>query len=442
MLKKIIKKYWLILILGIAVVALIIVSFLTKPKPKTESDDKEIPEFSKFERFLGLPQKTTLSLTTKQEAIQVIFDQSLEEIQQPFILPKTIELLPGDYTLQAFKEEFETKTITFNIKNKEQKEIYIELSPSLIKPNFYRLLTEKNIKNAGWRQTELLYQVRNEIKEARRNSTVANLPQDSITQFTPSGNILVNSQNKLSLITKPSKVTPLSLSSPLAILSPSGEKLAFLNDHFGVEVVETTNKLTLAKFTPEKGSISKISWSQKEEILSFISLVEKTNYIYLAEITNNKLKNIFSTSSPISGLAISPEEEYLAISTPIQTKIYNLKEQTSIDIEPEGGLLSSLVIWRNENEILLIEKVKQFDRILDKIWQVNPLTGEKKFLTISAPLVNRISFEIKPILSPNKNALALIENNGPAWLLLLEGSLKDFFPEAVVPAEQNDYSAP
>jgi len=432
------NKYWLILFLGLTLILVIVVKFFNKPY------SKQTPQSSLLNKIINYVPKTTLSLTTTQEGIKVLFDQQLENIKQPFVIPNTIQLPVGNYTLQAFKDGFETKTMNIKLENGKQQNVAIELSPlsTIINPRFYRLITEKDIAAIGWNQKQLLYQTQNKIREAEKNSNLINLPQNSQLQFTGSDAILVNTQNNLSLITNLLKIKPLGLNSSLARLSPSKTKIALLKNPLEIEIINLDNKQPLTTISFKEGEINNFNWSPKEDALVITSFFKPNYAVFLAKLENNPPSKILTTTNPITDIAFSPEGKYLTITNQRQVIIYDIEKNSNLIIKQEDGLIANLAIWKKESELILIEKVNQNNKVFDKITKVNPLTGEKKFLAISAPLINRISWETKPVLSPNTNALALKENNGSLWLLIFEGTITDFFPEVKLPLEDNSYSAP
>jgi len=424
-------------------IVLVILILLNKTvQPAGPEPEKAFDSSGLTKEYEKTHEKTNINFRTKQKNIMVVFDQPLEGIEQPFLIPKTIELSAGKYTFQAFKKGFVTETVSLDLEYGEQKNIEIELDPLSIKSQFYRLLTEKNVKAVGWKQSQLLYHVKNEIKEAEKNLTLAVLPENSQVQFTSSGRVLVSSQNNHFLITNFPKVVPLEIKSSLATLSPTGEKLAFINEAGILEIEEITSGFSLAKFTEIEGSVLETTWSFNEDVLAFFSVVQKDYYVYVYNLKDRSLTKIFSAKEGVDNIVLSPEGGYLAITTGRQILIYDLASGNPVTAKTEDGLLSSLIVWRKEMELILIEKVKQNGKVFDKIWLTNPLTGEKSFLAISAPLVNRIDFAVDPSLSLNNNALALAENDSLVWLFVLEGSLNDFFPSINLPSEGDFYSAP
>lgn len=432
------NKYWLISFLGLLLILIAAIKLFGK------SASKQVIETSLLNKIINYVPKTNLDLTTTQEGIKVLFDQQLENIKQPFIIPNTIQLPVGNYTLQAFKDGFETKTMNIKLESGKHQSVTIELSPlsTIINPRFYRLITEKDITAIGWNQKQLLYQARNKIKEVEKNTTLVTLLPNSQTQFSGTDTVLVNTQNNLSLITNLLKIKPLGLNSSLARLSSSKTKIALLKNPLEIEVINLDNKQPLTTISFKEGEINNFNWSPKENSLAVVNIANQQYMVFLTTLENNHSEQILAETNPVVDIAFSPEEKYLLITSHKNISIYNIDKKSTLVIQQETDLIDNLAVWRKENELILIEKVNQNNKVFDKITKVNPLTGEKEFLAISAPIINRINLETKPVLSPNSNALALKENNGSLWLLILGETITDFFPKTKLPQEDNSYSAP
>ncbi len=441
------KKCWIFILLFCILLILGLIQMRLKSPPISEGKpvtlvDKKEPGLSSLKNLIKPSNKATVSFTANQDQVQILFDQRLENLPQPLTTPVKIEIDPEQYTFQAIKTGFTTQTLSFEVKKNEVKEIKIELSPQIINPQFYQLLSETGPAGFGWKNNGVFYHFQNQIKDLETNKTVAVLPLNSQVSFSLGEAILVSSDNNLFIINQFPQLVNLNLKSTLTTISPSGTKLSLFNSNQELEFFDLKTLTKEGKFSLAQSGLKQVFWSDQENQLALVFQKENINNIYLLNLDNSEQKQIFSTSETINQAIFSPQNNNLLITTLNQALVYNFNNQKTKTIEPAPGLKNNLGFWRGEDELILIEKVSQNNRIIDKIWQIELKSLDKKFLLLSAPLSRRINFKNPPVLAKDKNALLLAENDGPLWLFLLQGSLKDYFPKSQLPPEDYDYAAP
>jgi len=419
---KFLKRYWLLIFLGAVVSGLTFFAF----KPKKP-----------------LVKITTLTITSPQEGALVLIENEplIEGVPPIHSLPYTTQIEPGLYIIQVFKEGYQTEVR--NIKVEKDKEnvfsIALERVPNVL---FYRLLTEKNTTALGWHNNSLLYAVRDQIKEAEENRMMAFVPKGgTITWDGNNGQALISANQELFHYIPPYKVEKLDIVSSQAILSPSGNKLAYQSNQT-IRFITLPQKQTITTLSLlAQESLKELAWSSQENSLGFITFQGQTYTLYLANLTEQTVEKIFANTLRLDNLAFSPNGKHLAFTAGNQLIIYNLSSHEEKRVTPEENLIDAINLWLNESEIILIEKIDQ-NRVFDKVWLVNSKNGEKTFLAISAPMANRVDFNVKPKLSPLRNAIALAENKGPIWLLLVDAQPQDIFPHLPQLPQQPPYSAP
>lgn len=391
-----------------------------------------------------IKQKSTVSLTitSSQENVQGLIDQNIPELEQPFTLPISLSLKPGQYTFQFYKTGYENKTINLNLNQNQTLDIF--LNKKTIVGDFYRIPTETDVSAVGWRDDLILYQVSNRLKEARTNSTLVSLPSENIASISQTGVVVTQHNGSLYLIERPPKVRGSDIAAEKTRISPDGQKVAVLSGN--TITVYNLNLESLARFEFEN-TIQELNWFNNYQIGISTTDSSKQTQFYLLD-TNAQTQHLrLVTEDPINHFSFSTDGKFLAVHSTVAFSIYNSQGELVYNLPAENSLINSLGIWRANSQLILIEKhQEQFARNayreIDKIWLINPVENSRQFIALSAPIPNKINFDVVPTLSNNKNALIVAENRGQVWLLLLEGKIQQFLPDYRSPPETLPYSAP
>jgi hypothetical protein len=437
--KKIIKKNWIIILLLCLALFLLILKLVT-----TTDEQKDKQEQAEVEPTTEISEnnKISLNLNTNQSQVYCFIDQEIENIQQPIKLPANLNIQKGEYTLQFFKEGYKVKTLSLKLESNQ--DLDIELEKETISGDFYRIPSETGIQSLGWNENKIYYQVDNKLKEARGNTTLAFFSTSNKISFSQTGKALTYSANKLFLVEKPPKVKEVDLAADQAYFSPDGQKIAVLKNTSVTVYDLEFNQITNFNFDNQ---IVSLNWPNSNQLGCLTNSKSDKSLIYLLDLNSENKKQIISLDEEIVNLQLSPQTTYLAVDGKTKTTIYNLNGNSVYEFNRKNKNLPTLSIWRTDNQLILIEKTEEEYtqdkyRRLDKIWLINPNSGRKEFVALSAPLRNKIDFAVKPALSPDKNGLIVTEKEGPIWLLLLNGSIQNYMPEYQILPTTIPYSAP
>ncbi len=436
--KKIIKKNWIIILLTCLALAILILKLITTTDEQKDKQQTEVEPTAKISEN----EKANLNINTSQSQVYCFIDQEIKNIQQPIELPASLNLNKGKYTFQFFKEGYKVKTLSLNLESNQ--ELKIELEKETIIGDFYRIASETGIQSLGWNENRVYYQVDNKLKEARQNTTLAFFDTSNKVSFSQTGKALAYSAEKLFLVKNPPKVNEVNLAADQAYLSPDGQKIAVLKNTSVTVYDLEFNQLNNFDFD---GQVVSLNWPNSSQLGCLANSESGTNSIYLLDLADENKKLIISSEKEVVNFRFSPQTSYLAVDGKAKTTIYNLNGSSVYDFNKENENLARLSIWRTDNQLILVEKFEEEYaqdkyRQLDKIWLINVTSKSEEFVGLSAPLRNKIDFEVNPVLSPDKNALIVAEKEGPVWLLLLNGSIQNYMPEYQVLPTTIPYSAP
>jgi len=437
-----IKKNKIIIILLVSAIILIVLKAVLTQKP-SEKDAQNQTGSKKTGESIQQSKKTILlEINTSQPNLYGLIDEQVENLHQPFPVPTNLNLKPEKYTFQFFKEGYQTKTVTLDLQANQTFDV--QLNKQEIVGDLYRIPSESQIKSLGWNDNRAYYQSGNKLKEVRQNTTLAIFPTKNKIDIANTGSAVSWNEGKVHLMETPPKVKELGLKAEQAFISPNGKNIGILR---GQEIIiYDLNGKEIASFSFQN-NISEINWQSDNYLGCLTNPETNQNSIFLLDVINNQKRQIVNLEGEIFNFSFSPQNIYLGLNNKAGTIIFNLNGEIIYSLPRKESALQATSLWRNDNELILIEKyqeefAKGNKRELDEITLANPKEKTKKFVALSAPMPNKINLDVKPRLSPDKNALLVAEKNGPLWLLILSGTIKDYMPNYQTPPDTIPYSAP
>lgn len=390
----------------------------------------------------------TLKINSSQTDVFGLIDEEVGYADDFFQLPVELTLELGQYTLQFFKEGYRSKTVNVNFQSDQT--INIELEREIVIGDLYRIPVESGAVALGWNENRIYYQTENRLREARTNSVLTFFPTESAASISQNGSAATQSNQTVQLVIRPPKIKELKIAAENVELSPDGQKFATLHNNVVTVYSIGTRRLSSFEFNE---SVSQLAWHNNHQLGCVVKTNASQDSIYTLDAISSDKEKVLSPQKEVVRFSFSPKGNYLVVSYKSGTTIYNrhgeiVKELPAENIFGEKSFEQSLGVWRNDSQLILVEKYQErfavdLFRTEDKVWLINPLSGDKSFITSSAPIPNKIDFNVTPKPSPDKNAIIFAETDGYIWLLLLNGQIQNYMPNyQSPPSPRLPYSAP
>jgi hypothetical protein len=439
---KKIKKNKIIIILLVTALSLIILRIALIQKPNKKDVQNQTGIKKEVESVQQSKKLVLFEIGTSQSGVYGLIDEQVKDLHQPFPLPTNLNLKSGKYTFQFFKEGYKTKTVTLDLQANQTFDV--QLDEQEIVGDLYRIPSESQINSLGWNDNRAYYQSGNKLKEVRQNTTLAAFPTKNNIDISNTGSAVSRNNEKVYLTEIPPKVKELSLKAEQVLISPSGDNIGTITEK-DVTIYDL-NSNQLAAFSFQEKVVD-VSWHANNYLGCLTKSNSNQNTIFLLNITDNQQRPIVKLEGEIFNFSFSPLNIHLGLNNKAGTIIFNLNGEIVYSLPRRESALQATSLWRNDNKLILIEKyqeefAKDNYREIDEFSLVSPTEKTKEFITSSAPIPNKVNLDIKPRLSPDKNALLVAEKNGPLWLLILSGTIKDYMPDYKTPPDTIQYSAP
>ncbi|HTK03779.1 MAG TPA: hypothetical protein VL401_03380 [Alphaproteobacteria bacterium] len=315
-----------------------------------------------------------------------------------------------------------TSSPNTNLSNTNYKRV--ENAPVYILNRFNSLT---DILGYTWQDNKIIYATKNGIFTLWQNKQLVNKQIDYIN-FNPNGKAIFSNQNIYYLFDSfenSTKQIGSDLGSPQ--LSGSGNYVVYQKENL-LNLQSVKNNQTKTLNLTDSQNIN-FGWARNND--SF--------YIYKRNLNLIDIYDINLTL--INTIKINGNSRLIDISEDSQKLITVNKNSLSL-IDSHGNTLNTFEFsqsstlnsyWIDTNQAFVIETVKRgsLDLFDDYIWVVDT-NGNKKFITNSYPITNKLNLKTKLFTNKNKDFIVLNEKSGKLWILsLVPSKIATYLEEGV-----------